>query len=131
MSRTQAAIPSELRNSAGLRAAIRILEKWGATQEQLSGVLRISRSTYDYAMESKLSGVSMGPDQLTRISLILNIHAALRTVFESPENVYGFMTRENHNAWFNGRTPLEAIIIEGLPGLYETCHRINSLVVAQ
>jgi len=41
--------------------------------------------------------VRLSQDQLTRASYVLNIHAALRTVFENPENLYGFMAMPNNN----------------------------------
>ncbi|MGQ7245123.1 antitoxin Xre-like helix-turn-helix domain-containing protein [Salinicola sp. V024] len=123
---------NKTRDTAGLRAAIRILENWGATQEQGVEVLRISRSTYNRAKRSEPGWeATIDRDQLTRISMVLNIHAALRTVFENPANLYGFMTMPNHNQWFEGRTPLDTMISGGFPGLYETFKRIDGLRGAQ
>lgn len=120
------------RNTTGLRAAVKILEKWGATQDQGAEVLRISRSTYNRAKRADQGWqVHIDPDQLTRVSLVLNIHAALRTLFENPANVYGFVNMPNHNPGFNGLTPLESMTRAGLPGLYETFKRIDGLRGAQ
>ena len=66
-------------------------------------------------------------DQLERISYILNIHAALRVLFDNPENVYGFMSMENHNPYFNGRSPLDIIATGNFGALYETARRIDAL----
>ncbi len=41
--------------------------------------------------------------------MALNIHQALRIVFENPANQYGFMKMKNHNPYFSGRSPLEVI----------------------
>lgn len=46
--------------------------------------------------------MSLDDDQLARISLVLNIHASLRTIFDNPDNVYGFPSMNNHNPFFDG-----------------------------
>ncbi|WP_413043632.1 hypothetical protein [Pseudomonas sp. YJ42] len=118
--------------ATGLRAAVNILEKWQATTEQACNILRISRSTHARA---KLGGaswsVNLDPDQMQRISFVLNIHAALRLVFDNPENVYGFPAMANHNEFFNGRSPLEIMAQGDMISLYESFRRIDSLRGAQ
>ncbi|MGE8499883.1 MAG: antitoxin Xre-like helix-turn-helix domain-containing protein [Pseudomonas sp.] len=117
---------------AGLRAALNILDKWGASAEQAGRILRISRSTYTRARQQGSTwAVSLDADQLQRISLVLNIHAALRLVFDNPENVYGFPRMENHNAFFNGRAPLDIMAQGDMISLYETFRRIDMLRGAQ
>jgi mannose/fructose/N-acetylgalactosamine-specific phosphotransferase system component IID len=101
--------------ATGLRAAVAILEKWQASIDQACRILRISRSTHVRA------------DQMQRISFVLNIHAALRLVFDNPENVYGFPAMVNHNEFFNGRTPLEIMAQGDMISLYETFRRIDVL----
>lgn len=113
-------------NAVGLRTAINIMERWNATQDDMSRVLRVSRSSINRA-KSKLESITLDEDQLDRISYVLNIHAALRTLFDNPENVTGFMSMKNHNEFFNGRTPLEVIVNGGYAGLYETNRRIDAL----
>ena len=69
-----------------------ILDKWQATTEQACRILRISRSTHARAkLRNADWSVSLDPDQMQRISFILNIHAALRLIFDNPENTYGFL----------------------------------------
>lgn len=117
---------------AGLRAALNILDKWNASSEQACRVLRISRSTYTRARQREAQwSVGLDSDQLQRISMVLNIHAALRLVFDNPENVYGFPSMENRNEFFNGRTPLEIMAQGDMISLYETFRRIDALRAAQ
>ena len=59
--------------------------------------------------------------------MVLNIHAAMRTLFENPANVYGFMRRPNDNDFFNGRAPLDVIAEGRLQDLVETHRRIKGL----
>ena len=107
-----------------LRTALRVLEKWKATTEQASNVLRVSRSSISRAHQCK--GVELDRDQLERASIVLNCHASLRLVFDNPENVYGFMGLENQNEFFNGRKPLEIMAQGDLMSLLETYKRIDA-----
>lgn len=117
---------------AGLRAALRILDKWHASSEQACRILRISRSTYTRARQADDAwSIGLDLDQMHRISFVLNIHAALRTVFDNPDNVYGFPSMENRNAFFNGRKPLDIMAQGDFISLYETFRRIDALRGAQ
>lgn len=112
----------------GLRAAVGILEKWHASSDQACRILRISRSTYTRAKQRDPDwSVTLDADQMQRISFVLNIHAALRLVFDNPENVYGFPAMANHNEFFNGRAPLEIMSQGDMISLYETFRRIDAL----
>ncbi|MBB3105394.1 hypothetical protein [Azomonas macrocytogenes] len=117
---------------AGLRAALNILDKWKASCEQACRVLRISRSTYNRARQRDSEwAVGLDFDQMQRISIVLNIYAALRLVFDNPENVYGFPSLKNHNEFFNGRAPLDIMAQGDMISLYETFRRIDALRGAQ
>jgi hypothetical protein len=107
-----------------LRTALRVLEKWKATTEQASNVLRVSRSSISRAHQGK--GVELDRDQLERASIVLNCHASLRLAFDNPENVYGFMGLENQNDFFNGRKPLEIMAQGDLMSILETYKRIDA-----
>lgn len=114
--------------TTGLRAALSILEGWQATTEQACNILRISRSTYARARTPGGAwSVNLDTDQLQRISFVLNIHAALRLLFDNPENLYGFASMANQNEFFNGRSPLEVMAQGDMVSLYETFRRIDSL----
>ena len=110
---------------AVLKTAISILNKWTASTEQSCKILRVSRSTITRSLQGK--GVALDSDQLERASIVLNCHAALRTVFDNPENVYGFPTMVNHNDFFNGRAPLVIMAQGDFMSLYETYRRIDAL----
>ncbi|MFB9147556.1 antitoxin Xre-like helix-turn-helix domain-containing protein [Halomonas alkalicola] len=117
--------------AAGLKTAVRILDRWGASGEQGEAILRVSHSTYARARRGDLAEIKLDRDQLTRISYLLNIHAALRILFDNPANRYGFMAMANHNPYFNGRTPLSLIGGGDIAALYETFKRIDALRGAQ
>jgi uncharacterized protein (DUF2384 family) len=112
--------------SKGLQAVLTILDKWGCAPEQEWNILGMKRSTY-YRCREGGDKPRLSRDQAERISYILNIHAALRVVFDNPENVYGFMSMDNNNPFFNGRTPMALISSGNFGALYEVFKRIDAL----
>lgn len=115
------------RNIIGLRTAITILTGWKASPSQIQKILGISRYALDQA-NARNAPAKLDGEQLERISIVLNIHATLRTLFENPANVYEFMARPNGNAFFHGRAPLDAIAEGGMQGLVETHRHIEGLL---
>lgn len=113
-------------SAAGLKAVLAILGHWGCSPEQVQKILQISRPAY-YKYRKSPHQASLSQDQLERLSYVLNIHASLRTLFENPKNVYGFMSLKNDNPFFNGRSPLEVISTGQFAALYETFKRIDAL----
>jgi len=110
----------------GLKAVMNILDKWGCSPEQAQAILRLPKATF-YRYRSNPDKANLDADQLTRLSYLLNIHQALRTVFENKDNVYQFMSKKNHNPFFNGRAPLAVIETGDFGALYETYKRIDTL----
>ncbi|MGX1201156.1 MbcA/ParS/Xre antitoxin family protein [Marinobacter sp. MBR-105] len=110
----------------GLRTVFNILDKWGCTPDQAQAILRIPKATF-YKYRKEPAKARLDDDQLARLSYLLHIHQALRIVFSNPDNVYGFMTKANHNPFFNGRSPLEVISSGQFSDLYETYKRIDVL----
>lgn len=121
---------SEIDHTTSRKAAavaVRILKKWGCGPDQLSTILDIESRQLD-ALESEPEGVVLSCDQAIRVSLILNIHAALRQAFENPDNIYGYMTSPNHNSANAGATPLKVIEGGSLNHLYRVYGQIESLL---
>lgn len=121
------AINSELTQSqqdVGLRVAIRILEAWNATDSQIEAILRVSSTT---RQADSSTDVCLDLDQQQRVSLVLNIHALLRTAFKNQDNVQGFPNFKNGNDYFGGRSPLEVMAQGDLISLYETYKQIEHL----
>jgi hypothetical protein len=111
-------------NNTALKAAFNILDKWGCSPEQSVLILGLEKSDY---YDCQTNGLL--DKQLERVSYILNIHAALRMLFENPENLYGFMSMNNHNAFYDGRKPIDIITSGRLDDLSNTFKRIDSLVI--
>lgn len=114
----------------GLKVAIRILERWKCTPEEQQAILGLARATY-YKYKKNPESARLDRDQLDRVSYVLNIHAALNTVFENPANRYGFMRMRNHNPYFSGKAPIEIVSQGSMASLYETFKRIDAMRGAQ
>ncbi|WP_243055304.1 antitoxin Xre-like helix-turn-helix domain-containing protein [Pseudomonas sp. BP01] len=118
---------STAKTAVGLKVALRILDGWQATTAQICSILRISYATYRRAVRAPASPRKLDQDQQQRVSLVLNIHASLRSIFENPTNVYGFPGLPNNNAFFESRSPLEVMAQGDMISLYETYKRIQQL----
>jgi len=85
-----------------LKAALIILDKWQCNTAQIEKLLDL-----EFADSELKFAPDLTRNQQLRISYILNIHATLRNLFSNSDNIYGYMNMINHNALFNGSTPLD------------------------
>lgn len=115
------------RSSTALKVALRIISAWRATPHQACRILRISPSTYRRVLQGHTAGKRLDLDQLQRIGFVLEIHATLRTVFDSQSNVQGFPRFKNGNEFFEGRSPLDVMAQGDMIAIYETYKRIEQL----
>jgi hypothetical protein len=62
-----------------------------------------------YKMRSQPEKTKVGRDLADRLSYVLNIHAGLRTIFNRPESVYGWVRRPNQHPLFAGRSAMNLL----------------------
>ncbi len=123
---------SELfQNPAGMatvvKIAARVLTGW-SSPEVIPRILDLPGSTCEAAAQGNLSDLQLTEEQLHRASLVLDMHASLRTVFMNPENVKGFMTMPNNNEPFAGRAPLDLVAGGDLRELIRVREHLAGLV---
>ncbi len=93
--------------AAGLKAFFALAEHWRLNAEQARTLLgQPSERTFYNWKGGKVGNPSH--DTMSRIGYLLGIHRALRTLFSNPENVYGWISRENDD--FNGQSPLQRML---------------------
>jgi hypothetical protein len=126
MNTTTANQVSTQTGAVGFKAVNRIFDKWGVDLAQRLAMLRLPRSTY-YKYTQSPDSIKLDSDQLTRISYVLNIYAALKIIFNNRDNVNGFVKMPNHNPFFNGRTPLDVMGSGVMSDMYETFKRIDGM----
>lgn len=120
--------PSSDHAETSLKVAVRILRKWGCSIEQQCAILQLPWSSCAQLEEHTVS-LNLNKDQVERISYVLNIHAALRGVFENSANVYGYVTMKNASPPFNGQAPLDLLSTGQLEPLVDIFKHVDSMIL--
>lgn len=118
--------PASATASAAIGTALNILNKWDCTEKEKMAILGVGRSTL-HKYQSAPESARLTADLLERISYLLNIHALLRTLFENPDNIYGFVRMPNHNPFFGGKTPMEIMSSGLVTALYEVYKHLDAI----
>jgi hypothetical protein len=111
---------------AALRAVLRLLEHWQCNEREKMALLGVGRSTL-HKYQGRPESARVSNDLLERLSYLLNIHQALRTLFGNRENVYGFVRLANNNPFFNGASPMEVMTSGRVANLYEVHRQLDGL----
>lgn len=85
-----------------------LMRLWGCTNEQQIRIL----GSADQAQLDDWQTAGLPHDALLRISHLMGIHHALRTIFGDPHAAYGWISRPNQAPLFGGRAAIE-LLIEG------------------
>lgn len=109
-----------------LKTAIRILESWTCEPAQMAVILGLSKQAMSECYHSP-KRVRLNQEQQVRLSYVLNIYQAIRTLFSQKANVDNFMCLKNHNGMFNGKAPLDFILEGSLDNLKYTYLHVQSL----
>lgn len=88
------------------RAAIRLFGLWGVSDEQGSILLDLTRRTYGRWKAGDVGRI--GRDGQARLSNLMGIHKALRTIFREPVRGYAWIKAPNEI--FEGRSALEVML---------------------
>ena len=122
--RRPAPIPESAQAGAGLRTFARIVALWRLPSSDAMALLGVdSRSTYYDLLKRarsarEVNGLSR--DQLDRLSYLLGIYEAIRTIFpHSEESRNEWVSRANTAPLFAGRSPVE-VMRSSMVGLYQT-----------
>lgn len=111
---------------AALRAVLRLLDLWRCSEKEKTALLGVGRSTL-HKYQSRPDSARISNDLLERLSYLLNIHQALRTLFGNQENVYGFVRLANHTPFFNGASPMDVMTNGRVASLYEVHRQLDGL----
>ena len=92
--------------AAMFRAAVNLMRLWGVTDTQAAVLLDLPVRTY---ARWKADGAGrMGRDGKARLSNLMGIHKALRSIFRDPQRGYDWVRKPN--AMFGGKTALDIML---------------------
>jgi hypothetical protein len=97
---------SDAEGAAMFRAAVSLFARWGLTDEQAATLLDLPLRTFRRWKAGELG--RLGRDGKARLSNLMGIHKALRTVFREPSRGYAWINAAN--AAFGGRSALAVML---------------------
>lgn len=115
---------------AGLKAFLRIAERWSIRDQDARALLGGISSGSFYALKKSPARRALDQDALTRISLLIGIFKDLNILY-SRRLADAWMTLPNSNPMFLGATPLHYVLRLGLPGMMEVRQLLDARRGAQ
>jgi hypothetical protein len=113
---------SDAEGAAMFRAAVQLMARWGATDEQAAILLDMPLRSY---RRWKAGGIGrLGRDLKARLSNLMGIHKALRITFNQPDRGYRWI--KTPNAAFDGRSALEVMLGGELSDLMRVRHYLDA-----
>ncbi|MEQ3657822.1 MAG: hypothetical protein ABNH21_02580 [Glaciecola sp.] len=126
MSKIQSSKMSKAEIISVIEATMTLLNNWNLTRHQKLLLLGLRSASSLRNFESKPELVAVNRDQMMRMSILMNIHEAIRVCFKNPENVNGFMSMVNQNPPFNGIRPID-LATRDMVGLTRTYEAIDAM----
>ena len=102
-----------------VRAFVRLAKTWELTEAQQLTLLgaSLSRVTLN-GWKSEGAKTALSIDQMMRISFLFGIYEGLQRFFRrAPAEADRWVRRPRQEAPFNGATPLQVMLDQGIPGL--------------
>jgi hypothetical protein len=107
------------------KAVARLVERWGASNAQAAALLGVSESTWDRIKSGRWDGI-LSQDQLTRASALIGIFKGLHVLF-ADSMADRWPSLVNRGPVFDRRSPIDAMIEGGIPGMLETRQYVDAL----
>ena len=110
-------LPVEKNAGSVLQTVLRILSRWDLTHDEQAVILGTSRDQLRSWQEFPPALASLPPDTVYRLSYVLGIYKALRTLYSDDGIADGWVKRLNAGSSFDGRPPLDRLLQGGLDDL--------------
>lgn len=110
---------------AAVKAVVRLVDAWGATNAAAAALLGVSESTWDRVKAGRWEGV-LSQDQLTRASALIGIFKGLHLLF-ADSMADRWTQLVNRGPVFDRKSPIDAMIEGGIPRMLETRQYIDAL----
>lgn len=110
---------------AAVKAVLRLIDAWGASNAEGAALLGVSESTWDRMKAGSWEG-ALGQDQLTRASALIGLYKGLHLLFAN-DMADRWPRLDNRAPVFDHRSPVKAMIKGGIPLMLETRQYIDAL----
>lgn len=117
-------LPVEVRPQTVAKAVARIGDSWRLSNLQVAELMGMSLATWNRFKAG--NGGRLSKDQMLRASLLAGIFKGLRLTFNGPLT-YGWPTRANSNAIFQGRAPVDVMIEDGIPAMMRVRQYVDAV----
>jgi hypothetical protein len=114
---TDPKVREQLSGSA-IKAFVKIAAKWGLTESQARGLLGGIASSTFHTWKGAPKKQTLTQDTLLRISLVIGIYKALHIYF-GEDWADRWVTLGNRGSMFAGTAPIEYMIRQGQPGMFQ------------
>lgn len=104
---------------------MRIAGKWGLGELQARGLLGGIASSTFHTWKTQPKKQRLTQDALVRISLVLGIYKALH-LYWGEELADRWVTLSNRGSMFAGSTPLDYMIRQGQPGMFQVRRMLDA-----
>jgi hypothetical protein len=110
---------------AAVKAVLRLMDAWGASNAEGAALLGVSASTWDRMKAGTWEG-TLSQDQLTRASALIGLFKGLHLLFAN-DLADRWPRLENRAPVFDRRSPVQAMIEGGIPRMLEARQYIDAL----
>jgi hypothetical protein len=111
--------------AAAVKAVLRLVEAWGASNAEGASLLGVSESTWDRMKAGTWEG-TLSQDQLTRASALIGLFKGLHLLF-ADDMADRWPRLANRAPVFDRLSPVRAMIDGGIPRMLETRQYIDAL----
>lgn len=111
--------------ATALEAYRNLSKNWKLSPEDAAALIAVPLSTWDLIATGEWSGI-LSQDQLTRVSALVGIFMALNGLFNDEYSRH-WAVLPNRGPIFGGRSPVDAMIHDGVPCMVETQRYIEAL----
>ncbi|MCE0507284.1 DUF2384 domain-containing protein [Roseivivax sp. GX 12232] len=110
-----------------VKAVARATSSWGLTSTQSAALFDVPPATWARMKSATFIG-TLDRDKVTRASLIIGIYKGLRLLFNGPL-ITDWPTLPNKGPFYEGRSPIDLMIAQGIPGMVGVRQHIDAMRV--
>ena len=108
-----------------MKAMKEIAARWHLRGHETAALLGVSPSTWDRMAAGKWEQ-SLSQDQLTRVSAMVGVFKGLHVLF-ADDMADRWARLRNNGPLFDNRTPIETMIIGGIPAMLDVRRHVDAL----